>query len=285
MSGIDTLANTLFTSLQAGAPTVSIDNPDLTQPQWSLPSDATGPFSVVPTQLTDQSLTSGSVEGGGTFDVLMAGIAAQLWQEYEKGRISGAEYARVYMSAVEQAVGASVQWLLGRDQAYWNTLLVQQQALAAQAAAITAQVQLEAAKAQYRTAVFEGMTAEANFALIKAKLSTESVAYDTASFQLSNILPIQEQLVTEQVNSQKAQTSSTRYSDGAQVAGLLGAQVSLYGQQVISYQRDAQVKVAKLFSDAFNTQVTVTSGLTPPNNFTDASLDTLLTNLRTPVGL
>jgi hypothetical protein len=41
------------------------------------------------------------------------------------------------------------------------------------------------------------------------------------------------------------------------------------------------VKASKIFSDAWITMKTIDEGLVPPNGFTNASLDTVLTALKT----
>ncbi|MBQ5153795.1 hypothetical protein EGM85_11085, partial [Macrococcus caseolyticus] len=57
-------------------------------------------------------------------------------------------------------------------------------------------------------------------------------------------------------------------------------QKELYTQQITSYQRDAEVKAAKLFTDAWITQKTIDEGLTPPNGFTNASVDDVLSTVK-----
>lgn len=72
---------------------------------------------VVP--LTNDSLTSGSTSGTGTFDALMKGFKSHLMQEYEAGRITGAEYTKAYIALTQSAMQSAVQYLLGKDAAYW----------------------------------------------------------------------------------------------------------------------------------------------------------------------
>ncbi|MNT93606.1 hypothetical protein D3C72_2351200 [compost metagenome] len=81
------------------------------------------------------------------------------------------------------------------------------------------------------------------------------------------------------MEAQRGQTLDLR-SDGATVTGVMGQQKVLYAQQVTSYQRDAEVKAAKLFTDAWITQKTMDEGLLPPDGFTNASVDTILTALK-----
>lgn len=123
------------------------------------------------------------------------------------------------------------------------------------------------------------------------KLITENtgqqIANDTANYNLVNTLPAQLQTVlqqrlmlNEQTEAQRAQTTDTR-TDGLPVAGVLGKQKDLYQQQITSYQRDSELKVAKIFSDAWITQKTIDEGLTPPTSFTNQEIEKVLSQLRT----
>jgi len=107
---------------------------------------------------------------------------------------------------------------------------------------------------------------------------TGRIAMETARFTYQNILPAQFALVAEQGDAQRAQTSDTRL-DGVPIAGVMGAQEALYKQQIISYQRDAEVKAAKIFTDAWITQKTIDDGLLPPNGFTNDSVNLVLTSI------
>lgn len=114
----------------------------------------------------------------------------------------------------------------------------------------------------------------------------QEIANDTASYNLANIQPAQLQtilqqrlMLNEQTEAQRGQTTDTR-TDGLPVTGVLGKQKDLYTQQITSYQRDAEMKVGKLFSDAWITQKTIDEGLIPPNSFTNAEIEKVLVDIR-----
>jgi hypothetical protein len=288
--GVDTDANALYTSLTAGLD-VTIPVLDLTDPKFEIPGDTDSDAYKAIAKLTNADLTTGNVDGAGTFDVLMQGMKSQLLREFEKGRISSAEYTKAYVALTQSTMQFAVQYLLGRDQAYW-------QSVTAQAQAVTARVQLEQAKLQAAVVLLEAQTSKATLALTKAKLGTEDVQFGQLKYQVDNLLPAQLSqvttqtqvtakqiaLVTEQTEAQRAQTLDNR-TDGSVVTGVLGKQKGLYAQQVVSYQRDAEVKAAKIFSDAWITQKTIDEGLTAPSGFTNASLDTVLSAIKTNNGL
>lgn len=297
--GAETEANAVMTTLLTGVD-FSVPEVDLSGPEFQLPEvgDIGGPI----TKLTNADLTDGTVGGAGTFDVVMKGIQAHLTQEYDKGRITGEQYAKAHVELTQVSLANSVQFLLGRDQAYWGAVRAQLEAQAAQAQVITARVQLETAKVQLQAVRIEAKKNEAEYALTKMKLATESVAYCVAKYnldflmpaqlvalgdahaqsvyQLDNILPAQKKQVEEQAEATRAQTLDTRF-DGATVVGVLGKQKDLYTQQITSYKRDAEVKTAKLFTDAWITMKSIDEGLLPPGNFNNTSLDAILADLKT----
>lgn len=286
---------------------------DLSGPEFDFPFDATSPLYQAIPRLTTCDLTSGEPDGTGVFDSLMSSISAHLKVEFEQNRISGGDYTKAYIAAMETALGNATQFLLQRDQAYW-------QAQQAQLAAITARVQLQTAKAQMVQTMYGAMREKAGYTLTKmqtlvssleakaadfnlsnmlpvqkeildkqsaaATLQNEGLTLDnsTKDFQLTNILPQQNMLLVEQTETARAQTLDHR-TDGALIVGSVGKQKDLLSQQITSYQRKSEMDAAKLFSDAWTVQKTVDEGLVPPTNFTNANVDAVLSKVRVNNGL
>lgn len=269
--GADIEANLLFSTLTNGLK-YNLPTVDLSGPAYNFPINTAAALYNPVTRLTNADLTTGEVGGTGTFDALCKAAAAQLRNEFEKGRITSAEYTKAFSAMLESAMANATQFLLGRDQAFW-------QAQAAQIAAITGLVELEKTKYELATMATRLETEKANYALTKLKLATEEMSYGTAQFQYDNLLPLQKTLLTEQVNVQRAQTMDVR-SDGSVVAGTSGAQKALYLQQVTSYKRDAENKTVKLWTDAFITMKTVDEGLPVPDQFSQNNLNSILTSYR-----
>lgn len=106
------------------------------------------------------------------------------------------------------------------------------------------------------------------------------IDWDTKTYTLSTLLPTQNELLKEQIEVQLAQTSDSR-KDGTAVVGTLGKQKDLYTQQIQSYKRSAEQQAAKLFTDAWTVMKTIDEGLTPPTNFANANIDTILASIKT----
>ncbi|ALA45527.1 virion structural protein [Achromobacter phage vB_AxyP_19-32_Axy12] len=290
--GAELEANSLLTALLQGE-NFELPDIDMSGTDWDLPGGINNPVLGEIPRLTNDDLTTKSVDGTGTFDYLMKSVSEHLKAEFKANRITGADYVRAYIELTEAAMNNATQFLVQRDGAFYQAALVQMQVLNQRAA-------LAIAKAQFVNMKFEALTAKSNYALTKLKLSTESAGYCTAQYNLSTMLPqqfilLKEQtanavettklttgqiaMVREQMESQRSQTTDVR-SDGLPVTGLTGKQKQLYDQQITSYKRDAEVKAAKLFTDAWITQKTIDEGLSPPNNFANPSLDAILGTLK-----
>lgn len=269
-------ANRLLEELTKGDD-FTLPDIDMSGPEWDIPGGDGSPIFGAITKITNESLTTREVGGSGTFDALMESAHNHLKAEFKANRITGGEYTKAYIAMMESCMSNAVQFLLGRDQAYWAAALAQIQA-------VTARVTLATSKAQFVLAKLQALSAKSEYALTKMKIATESETYCAALFNTSQMLPQQLKLLTEQTESQRAQTLDTR-TDGAVVKGSVGKQKELYSQQITSYQRDAEVKASKLFTDAWITQKTIDEGLNPPNGFTNASIDTILAKLKSNNGL
>lgn len=269
-------ANRLLEELTKGDD-FTLPDIDMSGPEWDIPGGDNSPIFDAITKVTNESLTTREVGGSGTFDALMESAHNHLKAEFKANRITGGEYTKAYIAMMESCMSNAVQFLLGRDQAYWAAAMAQIQA-------VTARVQLATSKAQFVLAKIQALSAKSEYALTKMKIATESETYCAALFNANQMLPQQLKLITEQTEAQRAQTLDTR-SDGATVTGSVGKQKELYSQQITSYQRDAEVKASKLFTDAWITQKTIDEGLNPPNGFTNASIDTILTKLKSNNGL
>ena len=274
--GADGIANSLLTSLLAGK-IFDLPEVDLGDPMYNI-----GDIEILtpPTQMTNESLTTGAINGGGTFDKVMASIHAHLKGEYEQNRISGDQYTKAYIATTEAALSGSVQFLLGRETAYWQAVGAQLQAQVVKTQLITTRVQLEIAKAELQGKRYEALNQEAGYALIKMKLATEDMTYCLAKFNFEQMAPVQKQSALEQMEAARAQTMDTRSNGLTIVTGVMGKQKDLYTQQITSYQRDAEVKAAKLFTDAWITMKTMDEGLLPPTQFNNSSLNEILTTLK-----
>jgi len=193
--------------------------------------------------VSNSDLTERKVDGCGAFDVLMSSVYAHLRTEFDKNRITGAEYTKAYIALTESAISNSVQFLLQKENAYWQ--------------AVAGQLEV-----------------------VKTAKAVEEIEQNIINkTKEALVLDEQRKLVKEQMESQLAQTLDVR-TDSAAVSGLIKTQKDLYNQQIDSYKRDAENKLGKLLLDTWTTQKTVDEGLVAPTQVNNANLDTLIAALR-----
>lgn len=293
--GADTEANRLLPELTQDASFV-IPNNDLSSIVFP---DASINTPVVPVKIED--VTDGTVSGPGAFDHLMRGFKAHLQEEFEAQRITGDDYTKAYIALTDSAMNQSIAFLLGKDQAFWASQMIQVQAFGERVRFETAKVEMAAMqfnasnqKATYARTKMEVANSEIEYCTSKFNLEGvlpvtlvgQEIANNTATYNLSNVLPknvenlgFQGEMLKEQTEAQRAQTLDVR-KDGAPVVGVLGKQKALYDQQITSYQRDAELKAARIWSDAWITQKTIDEGLVPPTTLANANVEKVLNQIQ-----
>lgn len=265
--------------------------------------------------LTEAALTTRQVGGAGLFDGIMETMAKHLRVEYDKGRISGEDYAKAWISSMEAALGASVQFALQKDQAYYQALLVQKQVekidfeikellpkslekATKEIESISSEISLSTARRDqilYETANIQPLQKaglEHDNAIKAFQLSDHlpaqvaGITADTAGKIYNNdfLLPAQLVSLKEQNEAHRAKTLDTR-TDGAPVKGAIGVQIALQKQQIDSFKRDAETKVAKMILDTWITQKSMDEGLAPPSSLTDVNINSVMAKLRTNLEL
>lgn len=195
--GAVTDANQLILDLTSD---VNFDLPtvDLNGPQFQIPWDADSEAYKNIKPISTADLTTRQVGGDGVFDALMESFSNHLKAEYDKGRITGAEYTKAYIALSEAALGNATQFLLNREQSFWAAQM-------AQAQAISAKVALEQAKVDLVRVQIQARTQRADYAQAKLRLAVEDVNHCAAKFNLEQILPAQKEQMDAQTEVTVAQ--------------------------------------------------------------------------------
>ncbi len=277
--------------------------------------NGSGVFDVLMTSVTahlDRERTAGRITNNDfaktyvEFSAAAMGNAVQFLLQKDQARwaaIAAQNQAKVVLIELAKA---SIEFHTAKMQME----LVAHQAYQVKAQVALAKMQLATAEVEYCTAEYrlenilpkEALILTAQKAQIEAQ--TESItrttedllpeqvrtaiaAAEAQEYQTANILPKQlEQLeaqidvTEEQHETQRAQTLDTRSDGTTPVTGVLGKQKELHAQQIVSYQRDAQLKAAKPFVDAWITMKTIDEGVLPPTGFNNANLDAVLAIIR-----
>ena len=199
----DVVANDLIVSLLAGKD-FTVPNVELNADSLKLPTGSNNEMYASILRLNVSDLTQEKVGGTGAFDALMTSVKAHLREEYEKGRITGAEYTKAYAELVTASMTHATQFVLGKDQVYWTSQLSQIQA-------VTARLQMESERVKLAALKFDALTSEANYALTKLKLANEDAQYCINKYNLEQMLPAQKALLDAQVLGQVANNDKARY--------------------------------------------------------------------------
>lgn len=222
---------------------------DLNGDEWKLAIDLNGPLYKNVERIEIGELTNDSQTGA--FDQVIKSIREILGNELDRGRITSAQYATSLTALIESSLANSTQFLLQKDNSFWQAMQGQYDAMAKRA-------QVELVKAQIALAQMQQINQQVEFTNGKMNLMVQKENYCTA---LAN-----------------------REITVAKQAELSDSQIALYKQQIVSYQRDSEVKAARLFTDAWITMKTIDEGLTAPNGFTNARVDDVLLKIRTENG-
>lgn len=176
----DDLAKEMLANL-IGEKNFDIDDIEWDDSKITVPEDLMSSWKTNVDPVTIEELTSRKLFGSGIFDALMEAVSVHLKREYDANRITGAEYAKAYVALSETALTNAVQFTLNKNQAYFQGILAQAQAITAginaQIAALTAKVQLAKTKA-------EALGVAAQYALTAMKLSTEDARHALVCKQL-----------------------------------------------------------------------------------------------------
>ena len=328
----DTISKNLLNNLTDGLdftlPEIDLDSDD-----WELPDSIIQALKAEAATLDISDLTVKQIDGSGAMDAILKSSSVHLKEEFDKGRITGAEYSKAYTAIVSVGIQTGLQFVLQKDVTKWS-------AITAQLQAITAKVQLEIVKANYIRQKAEALTAKAQYAAAtmqlanldaqycllleqknqavaqtaltnqqKTNLAAEALnipkqgalldsqktmvdkqvigqekANDTATYNLSYILPQQLLLTKEQTEAARAQTLDTR-TDGASVVGSVGKQKDLYSQQITSYQRSSEINAAQMFKDAWIAHKSIDEGIDTPASFNATSISEVLASIKSKNGL
>ena len=115
--------------------------------------------------------------------------------------------------------------------------------------------------------------------LLPAQFANTTADTLIKTYTRESLLPSQKRLTDEQGESKRAETMNVR-SDGATVAGSVGKQKDLYDQQIVSYQRDAEVKAAKMWMDNWISHQTIFESDDTPTALGRTSFNDVMSSIK-----
>lgn len=250
------------------------------------------------TALVIGELTAATIDGTGTFDVLMRSVKAHLDEEFLKGRIRGPEYSTVYLGSLDLVMQASLSFLLQKRKNDLEAqllekqiLLVTQQTLNAAKEALEIEAKTALLTEQLATEVLRNFihptdpTLSGNFDMERQVLKAQQCKLD-AEFDLTQSQTLKSAqeilLLAQKVTTEKAQTMSL----GVDADSVVGKQKALYAAQTAGFARDAEQKVADIMTKTWSVrrttdEATVADGT---NLLNDVAVGRAVTKLLSGVG-
>ena len=207
-------------------------------------------------------VTTGVIGGDGVLDKLLSTMTEHLTAQYEKRRITGVEYATLYLGAYQATLQQALALTLAKEtQAY-----------------------------EIKNLDWEAKLKEAQYNLVVKQL-------EIATYELTAKAPAEvSNLVKQGLNTDK-QTElyeQKRLTEVAQLDGtgilpgsVLDSQRDLLEAQTLGLEKDAKQKVAKLMLDTWATRSTINDAAdpNPTNKLEDDKIGLVVTNLCGSVGI
>ena len=224
------------------------------------------------TNITDENANNGT----GVFDVLMKSVEAHIESQY--GKITGSDYATVYLGSLQAVLAQSVQFVLQEEAAGLQADLIAEQIAASQARTIredgiaAADVALKNAQeldVEYVTLNHRPQQTEVLIEQIDLLQSQDQVEVERFSTQqkITDKTQSEIELLDQKYLTELAQTSDTdgvKYgTGGTALTGILGAQVNLYNHQSAGFKAKHHVDTVKQLSDMWSVAYAITDGASP----------------------
>lgn len=221
-------------------------------------------------------VTTGVIGGDGVLDKLLSTMTEHLTAQYEKRRITGVEYATLYLGAYQATLQQALALTLAKEtQAY-----------------------------EIKNLDWEAKLKEAQYNLAVKQL-------EVATYELANKVPLEIALLTKEgtlkdleailitantvsTNKQTELYERKRLTEVAQLDGtgiltgsVLDSQKVLLAAQTLGLEKDAKQKVAKLMLDTWATRSTINDAAdpNPTNKLGDDKIGLVVTNLCGSVGI
>lgn len=207
-------------------------------------------------------VTTGVIGGDGVLDKLLSTMTEHLTAQYEKRRITGVEYATLYLGAYQATLQQALALTLAKEtQAYeiknldWEAKLKEAQYnLAVKQLEIATYELTVKAPAEVSNLVKQGLNTDKQTELYERKRLTEVAQLDGTGILTGSVL-----------DSQKV----------------------LLAAQTLGLEKDAKQKVAKLMLDTWATRSTINDAAdpNPTNKLGDDKIGLVVTNLCNSVGI
>ena len=230
----------------------------------------------IPTNVTVDALTRAcdTSKEQGVYDKLMQAFQCSIDDEYKKQRIKGTDYSKVYLGGMQTAMQQAMQFVLTKDKAALETELARYQILKTNADIALVNAQRCLAEEQLRKAELDTLLTKAQLFTELSKLNSNvQTGYENLRdkdkaptiITGSTGAQIDKMRADIKLTNQKTTTELAQTTGGAaDDESLIGRQKLVHKRQADGFLRNAEVAVAKIYSDAYAVVTTVNDE--PPNS-------------------
>lgn len=195
-----------------------------------------------------EEFTESTVDGDGVFDLLMKANKAHLENEFNKQRITGADYATVYLGVVDATMKIALDFFVQQ-----RKLGLESQLLAIQKQ--IAEVELQKAQVELEIAQLNAQKIPIEIEVLKAQKCKLDAEYDVLIGQKLKVVA-ETALLNQKVATEKAQTVGASTDPDS----VIGKQKILYQAQADGFARDAEQKATQLLISTWNARRTTDEG-------------------------
>ena len=250
-------------------------------------------------------LTSGAINGSGIFDVLMQAAALRLDKEYNLDRIKGSDYSKVYLGTMESAMTQSIGFLLGKDKAYIESLLIDAQRAQTEATILKIEAETKLIDQKRSNSIIEGeiLGIQKDIALLTVTKTNQEILNLKAQeyAELAKTLDVvygkpvlglvkaqKDKVLADKIfTEQKTKTEKAQISDNVDgvVAGTVGRKNTLYKAQSDGFIRDAEQKLTKIMTDTWSVRASTNEDTdTRYTNLDNASIGAVVNKAKAGIG-
>ena len=219
-------------------------------------------------------------DGTGVFDVLMQKVQLHITEQFNEGRFEGADYATVYLGALQATLQQAIQFTLQKAEAGARTDLV------------LAQISSEDEK----RALYEAQTAKEYEAINASQARTQREEtlnakqvnklqkeitdqdYVTTYLRPQELIKIQEDIDLLQSRDLEQLAATTRQDNES------SQKIALMAAQTLGFTSDTKQKVLKQLFDGYSVNLSIAGTGTVPNAAKEPTIDDLVQEILTDIG-
>ena len=242
--------------------------------------------------------------GTGIFDELMEQVNNHIEYQFDKGRLTGPDFAQVYLGSIQSTIAEAIKFLLQEQESDLRAELLEAQVQTELLNQIALRAQISAAEAELPLKI----------EMLEQQILSETAKRKTLDAQLvvlNSKAPLEDELLERQISNQKSQTDAIvakiwadkedheakmamaeellQTEDGKQA--MQAAQIVTEGKkqllmdaQTLGFKSDTKQKVLKQMLDGYAVNLSIAGTANVPETVLEQSIDQLSQEILTDIG-